>query len=95
MAKGLKAKDTMENKMSLLGLAITKSDKEEGTLYVEYHQCEKCAAEYRIYMRSPQGVEEAFQELAKRLGNKPGAEDLCFNCQNQVIVDQMMLPLGA
>jgi len=80
--------------MSLLGLAITKAEKDGGTVYVEYHRCDKCGAEYRVYMRSPQEVEEAFQTLAKRLGNKPGDMDLCFNCQNGIIVDQLAMPLG-
>ena len=84
--------------MSLLGIALTKKDKREkeaGTIYVEYHQCDKCGAEYRVYLRSQFEVEGAFQELAKRLGNKREEADLCFNCQNKVIVDQMMLPLEA
>ena len=78
-------------RMSLLGLAITKKEKEAGTVYVEYHLCDKCGGEYRVYLKSPQGVEEAFQELAKRLGNKPHEQDLCFNCQNQVIGQQAVL----
>jgi len=79
--------------MSLLGLAITKAEKGEGSVYVEYHRCDKCGTEYRVYMRSPQDVEEAFQTIVKRLGNKPGEMDLCFNCQRGVIADQPMLPL--
>jgi len=81
-------------KVALLGIALTKSDKGDGSLYVEYHQCSKCGAEYRVYMRSPQTVEEAFQTIAKRLGNGPGETDLCFNCQNGVIADQIAMPLG-
>jgi len=80
--------------MSLLGMAITKAEKGEGSIYVEYHQCAKCCNEYRVYMRSPEDVEQAFQTLAKRLGNKPEEMDLCFNCQRGVIADQQMLPLG-
>uniref|UniRef100_A0A6M3M1D1 Uncharacterized protein n=1 Tax=viral metagenome TaxID=1070528 RepID=A0A6M3M1D1_9ZZZZ len=80
--------------MSLLGLAVTKAEKGEGTIYVEYHKCEKCGVEYRVYMRSPEDVEEAFQTIAKRLGNKKEETDLCFNCQRGVIADQPMLPLG-
>ena len=76
----------------LLGTAIVKKDK-AGSLYVEYHQCDKCNAEYRLYFRAEKMDEEAFQEMAKRLGNKVNEKDLCFNCQNQVIGDQVMLPL--
>lgn len=76
----------------LLGTAMTLKGK-DGTVYVEYRQCDKCQSEYRLYYRSPKTVEEAFQELAKRLGNKPNEQDLCFNCQNLVIGDQIMLPL--
>ena len=83
----------MEIGMSLLGLAITKKEKDTGTIYVEYHLCDDCGAEYRVYLSSPRGVEEAFQELAKRFGNKPDKQDLCFNCQHQVIVNQMVMPM--
>lgn len=79
--------------MALLGLAIVREDKGVGTLYVEYHRCEKCGAEYRLYLRSPEVVEVAFQELAKRLGNKHDELDLCFCCQSQVIAGQVMMPL--
>jgi len=82
--------------MSLLGLAITKRDKKypDKTICVEYHQCDKCGAEYRVYLHSSKEVEESYQQLAKMFGNKPGDEDLCYNCQSQVIADQSMLPLG-
>ena len=85
-----------EEEMSLLGLALTKRDKkdEAKTIYVEYHDCDRCGAEYRVYMHSPKEVEEAYLELAKRFGNKPGEEDLCYNCQSRVIADQPMMPLG-
>ena len=83
-------------KMSLLGLAITKRDKKDPDkmIYVEYHQCDKCGAEYRVYLHSSKEVEGAYQLLAKMFGNKPGEEDLCYNCQSQVIADQSMMPLG-
>lgn len=81
--------------MSLLGMAISKRDKKDAdrTVYVEYHRCDRCGSEYRVYLHSPQEVEEAFQVLAKMMGNKPGEQDLCFNCQSQVIADQAMMPL--
>ena len=80
-------------KMSLLGLAIRKADKNDPgkTLYVEYHQCDRCGAEYRVYLHSQKEVEEAYREFSKMFGNKPGEDDLCFNCQSQVIADQPML----
>ena len=57
--------------MSLLGLAITKRDKKDPykAIYVEYHSCDRCGAEYRVYLCSPKEVEEAYQELAKMFGN--------------------------
>jgi len=81
--------------MSLLGLAINKQNKKDPgkTRYVEYHRCDRCGAEYRIYLHSPKDVEEAFQDFAKMFGNKVGEEDLCYNCQSQVIADQPMMPI--
>lgn len=81
------------DEMSLLGLAITLKSKDEGTVYVEYHKCDRCGGEYRVYLKSPRNVEDAFKDIANRMGNKPGEEDLCFNCQRGVIADQPMLPL--
>ena len=82
-------------KMSLLGLSIRKADKRDPdkTLYVEYHQCDRCGAEYRVYLHSQKEVEEAYREFSKMFGNKPGEDDLCFNCQSQVIADQPMMPM--
>jgi len=81
----------------LLGIALSKKAKDqgEGTVYVEYHVCDQCGGEYRLYRKSEQSVEEAFQTIAKMLGNKKDKPDLCYNCQSQVINDQMMLPLAA
>ena len=81
--------------MSLLGMALRKRDKKDPgkTIYVEYHRCDRCGAEYRLYYHSQKEVEEAYQEFAKMFGNKPGEDDLCFNCQGQVMVDQMMMPM--
>ena len=82
--------------MSLLGIAIRKEDKKDlrKNLYVEYHRCDRCGAEYRVYLHSQKEVEEADQAFAKMFGNKPEEQDLCYNCQSQVIFDQPMLPLG-
>lgn len=81
--------------MSLLGLAITKKDQKDksGSVFVEFHQCDRCGAEYRVYLKSQEQVEEAFQAIAKMLGNKPDEQDLCFNCQSQVIANQTILPM--
>ena len=82
--------------MSLLGIAVRKRDKKDPdkTLYVEYHRCDRCGAEYRVYLRSQKEVEEAYQAFAKMFGNKAEEEDLCHNCQSQVVFDQPMMPLG-
>lgn len=77
----------------LLGTAITLKNKNE-TVYVEYHRCDKCGAQYKLYLKSVGSVEDAFQAIAKMLGNKPDEQDLCFECQNEVIGTQVMLPLG-
>jgi len=81
--------------MSLLGIAIRKQDKKDPreTIYVEYHRCDRCGAEYRVYLRSQKEAEEAYQAFAKMFGNKADEEDLCYNCQSQVIFDQPMMPL--
>lgn len=76
----------------LLGVAVTLKGK-EGTVYVEYHECDECHGEYRLYFKNAGTVEDAFQALAKMLGNKTNKPDLCFNCQNHVIGDQVKMPL--
>jgi len=79
--------------MSLIGVALTAENKKLGSLYVEWHRCDKCGAEYRVYFASEQQVEEAFQRIAKMLKNKADEQDLCFDCQNQVIGNQVMMPM--
>lgn len=77
----------------LLGVALTLKGKNE-TVYVEYHRCDKRGAEYRVYLKSNSAsVEEAFRALARTMGNKANEQDLCFNCQNQVIGNQVMMPM--
>ena len=82
--------------MSLLGIAIRKQEQKVPgeTLYVEYHQCDRCGAEYRVYFHSQKEIEEAYQAFAKMFGNKVDEEDLCYNCQSKVIFDQPMMPMG-
>lgn len=81
--------------MSLLGIAIRKEDKKNPTktLYVEYHSCDRCGVEYRVYLHSQKEVEESYQAFARMFGNKVEEEDLCFNCQSQVFFDQLKMPL--
>jgi hypothetical protein len=77
----------------LLGVALTVKGKNE-QVYVEYHHCDKCGREYRVYLKTKSAtVEEAFQALARMMGNKPEEQDLCFDCQNQVIGNQVMFPM--
>ena len=78
--------------MSLLGLGITSKSNLAGnpTLYVEYHQCDRCGVEFRLYFKSAKGMEEALVEIAKKLGSN-GKEDLCFTCRSSVPADQMIL----
>ena len=81
--------------MSLLGIALRKEDKKDPrkNIYVEYHRCDRCGAEYRVYLHSQKEVEEAYQAFAKMFGNKAEDEDLCWNCQNNAIFDQPKMPL--
>ena len=76
----------------LLGTALTLRNKNE-TVYVEFHHCDKCGVQYKLYLKSPGSVEDAFQTIAKMLGNKENEQDLCFECQNAVIGNQVMMPM--
>ena len=79
----------------LEGTALTKDtrDKNGGSVYVEFHRCDECGMPYKLYLKSPLGVEDAFQQIAKMLGNRPDKPDLCIDCQNRVIGNQVMMPL--
>ncbi len=78
----------------LLGVALTKNAKgKEGSLYVEWHKCDKCGVEYRVYLKSASEVEEAFQQFAKMFHNRPEHKDLCQECQTGVILNQPMFPI--
>ena len=78
--------------MGLLGVGITAKSNLAGkpTVYVEYHQCDRCKAEFRLYFRTTMDMKEALMEISKRLSSN-GKEDLCFSCMNQVPADQMVL----
>ena len=79
----------------LLGVALTKQVKgKEGSLFVEWHKCDKCGAEYRVYLNSVAAVEEAFQQFAKMFKNRAEHTDLCQECQTGVISSQPMMPMG-
>lgn len=80
----------------LVGVFLTKNVKEKSddkTLYVEVHKCDQCGGEYKVYLKSALIVEDAFQQLAKRMGNLSHQKDLCLDCQTRVILNQPMLPL--
>jgi len=76
----------------ILGIAIAiKSQDNAEALYVEYHRCDQCSTEYRVYLHSLQAVENAYRELAKVLGNPDNTPDLCYNCQEHIIANQGLL----
>lgn len=80
--------------MALLGLGITAKSKLAGTptLYVEYHRCDRCGVEFRLYFRSEKNLRDALGEISKKLGGN-GKEDLCYLCMSGVPADQMVLSL--
>ena len=82
--------------MTLLGVGIIAKSNLAGnpTLYVEYHQCDRCGAEFRLYFKTAKDLGEALVEISKKVGSN-GKEDLCYSCMNQVPADQMVLPLEA
>lgn len=79
--------------MALLGVGITAKTDLAGkpTLYVEYHRCDKCGAEFRLYFRTEKDLREALVEIEKKLGSN-GTEDLCYSCRSLVPADQMIIP---
>jgi len=78
--------------MALLGVGITARSTLAGnpTLYVEYHQCDRCGTEFRLYFKTTKDLEEALVEISKKLGSNE-KEDLCFSCMNTVPADQMIM----
>lgn len=77
----------------LLGIGITgKSDLPGNPVVsVEYHRCDRCSCEFRLYYKSKSDLTEAIEQIGKKLGNNWG-EDLCFNCQMPVPVGQLAMP---
>ena len=82
--------------MGILGVGLTKAFKLQGTptVYVEYHLCDKCGTEFRLYYRSPNDLEEVRSELRNKIDNN-GKEDLCFSCQDPLPSEQLLLPIPA
>ena len=82
------------SKMSRMGVGITAKSNLAGnpTLYVEYHQCDQCGAEFRLYFKTAKDLGEALVEIAKKMGFN-GKEDLCYSCMSKVPADQMILTL--
>jgi len=80
--------------MSLIGVGITAKSNLPGnpTLYVEYHRCDRCGTEFRLYFKTAKELKEALDAISERLGSN-GKEDLCYSCMNQVPADQMVLTL--
>jgi len=78
----------------LLGTGITSKSDLPGNpiLQVEYHQCDKCGVEFKLYFRhaSPD-MDKALEAIARKLGNN-GHEDLCFGCQNPQPAEQLVMP---
>jgi len=78
----------------LLGVGITGKTALPGNpvLSTEYHRCDKCGAEFKLYYRSKKDLDEAVVEIGKKLGGNGHGEDLCFNCQMPVPANQLVLP---
>ncbi len=84
--------------MSLLGLTISKG-KDKPCYYVEYHQCDRCGVEYRVYVQSENNLEKTLAhlrniELGRAIVSRE-KDDLCFHCQSHVIATQSILSLEA
>ena len=76
----------------LLGIGITAKSHLPGNpvLSVEYHQCDKCGAEFRLYFKSKNDMDSAIAEIGRKLTYKNG--DLCYNCKNP-IMEQLVMSL--
>lgn len=80
--------------MSVLGVGITAKSNLAGnpTVCVEYHECNRCGAEFRIYFKTAKDLEGAVTEIARQLSSN-GKEDLCHSCMSAVPADQMLMVL--
>ena len=81
-------------KLGVLGIGITRAENLQGkpTVYVEYHRCDDCGKEFRLYYRSERDLEDVKEELRAKL-EKNGGRDICFLCQDPLPSEQLLLPL--
>ncbi len=80
----------------LLGTGITAKSNLPGNpiLSVEYHQCDQCGVEFKLYFRhKTDELVKALEEISRKLGQN-GHEDLCFGCQNPVPSEQLVMPFA-
>ncbi len=79
----------------IMGIGITGKSDLPGNpvITVEYHQCDKCDIEFKLYYRHKTDMEEALVEVARKMANN-GKEDLCFNCSNPTPAEQLIMPFA-
>ncbi len=79
--------------MAILGIGVTGLVKEAGggAFFVEYHRCDNCETEYKLYFKSEKELKDALATLAVKLESMK--EDLCYSCQSEVPEDQMVMSL--
>jgi len=80
----------------ILGVGITSKSELPGNpvLTVEYHQCDKCGSEFKLYYRHKCAeLDEAITEVGRKLGHN-GKDDLCFGCQNPAPSEQLVMPFA-
>lgn len=78
----------------LLGVGVTSKSDLLGNpvITVEYHRCDRCDREFKVYFKNKKDLSEALSELAKKLIEN-GKEDLCLNCLYPVEAEQMAMAL--
>lgn len=81
--------------MALIGIAVSfKSELPSlPSFFVEYHECDKCKKEFRLFFKSPAEKKEAVDILSRRCRTN-GKEDLCFTCQSRSHAEQLVMPVG-
>ncbi len=85
--------------MAVLGVGITVESKLAGntTAYVEYHRCDRCGTEFRLYFKTEKDLKETLEQIrniekGREIACK-GREDLCHSCMSRVPADQLVLML--